>query len=1275
MQLPPSKRNVQPPERPQVAPVWLVLLMAGLVGGALWALYPRDDLQARLQAPSSDVQLSEAYLRNLLRNDPDNAELKAMLDRLIQAQGTSVTASVGSALITPETPSSWSVWESSYVSFQNAPHEPKEVKEQARLNALQKQGEIPVEQLNEAQLVYAGQAALALQDIEVAERFFQAASQLPNANLTALWDLAAKAAWGNAMYDTASAWYLKASEHEVQAAAKKEYALSAVAVLQAGNMTEEALALAEKVWTPYKAEPSVLRKLVELARAAGQTATAEKYAKQLLKLSLLQQAQSAQFAQNDAESTPSINGNAQRFFWDHELPAPSIHRLHVSDKSGPALPFDDKTYELGFFVFLENRNMEDAWRVARAAVQQAPGNLVWRRRLAEVSEWTQRPLESLHQWHQIAKTTNDGDAWKHVLRLAPGLLDDEALVDGLRYQLRSRPADLKLIREIVATYERLGQPDKAIALLENSAPSTDAGEALADLYERTGQDRKALLQWEKVFQNPQSVTAERASKAAVLALRLGEGKKSLQWLRSASQASAMDAEDTAHFLRLQAEVAEHEDSHPEALEAYMALITSEEVNPEDFDSLIELLRRENQIREATVIAKMAWDKYHSPKYFVEAMTYLAALQDWKGATPLVLSLQQEATPETRAQLRNDPTFYPLLGNYYQGLQQSAQAAVVFAEGLRRHPDSSELRQASLWSAIESNNAQALKLMLQANEQVWQQDVEMHDSLSAAYQALSLPQVAIDRYLRPRLNSHQHDFLWMMGYADALEQNQQRDEAWLIRKALLEQQRNTPHLPRSAGEMHAWLRTEAGQASVRLARARLVMAQNNGDQGMAALREILRMDLDENTEKKQFSQAATDLLIGWYQEAGEYTAVRGYLWERYARIRSKNLPLWAEISSTLAADDQREAGHLLEKHGDSISRYDRITAAAQLGDIRRAQTDAFDAQTYQHADDSLHQQLTENLLAFSDNFSLQHSARSLNELSEHHTQAGFHWALTPRWSADISATKTQRSSRDTSLLQNPSDERGIDLGLNWKDQRNTVTAKIGQRESLDTYHPKELNWEHRFDRRLRLRAEWGHELSTQETTALRLGGMKNRWGVGVSYQPTRLDTISLDYAHDKYRLQTGASIGSSKSTSLQYMHSLRTETPSLEVGAFWSTYQYSENKLSGLGNDDLKVLRYAPNPRPSSIPAGFLLPKNFRYSGLTISTNQRYSQDYTRGLQPFASLSLTHHSRDGAGYGGTLGLAGSVLGNDHLMLGINLSKSSPQAKGTTRELTLGYRLHF
>ena len=87
-----------------------------------------------------------------------------------------------------------------------------------------------------------------------------------------------------------------------------------------------------------------------------------------------------------------------------------------------------------------------------------------------------------------------------------------------------------------------------------------------------------------------------------------------------------------------------------------------------------------------------------------------------------------------------------------------------------------MRSALLWLLIDGNEVRALRDLLLRKEQAWAQDEALHDALAAAWQALSRPQVALDRYMLPRFGRNRGDFLWMMNVADALEQNQEVDRA-------------------------------------------------------------------------------------------------------------------------------------------------------------------------------------------------------------------------------------------------------------------------------------------------------------------------------------------------------------------------------------------------------------------------------------------------------------------------------------------------------------------
>lgn len=135
-----------------------------------------------------------------------------------------------------------------------------------------------------------------------------------------------------------------------------------------------------------------------------------------------------------------------------------------------------------------------------------------------------------------------------------------------------------------------------------------------------------------------------------------------------------------------------------------------------------------------------------------------------------------------------------------------------------------------------------------------------------------------------------------------------------------------------------------------------------------------------------------------------------------------------------------------------------------------------------------------------------------------------------------------------------------------------------------------------------------------------------------------------------------------------------------LGAFWSTHSYRRRDPATLGRQGLLAAqRILPPGASAAADPGFYLPENFQFYGLQAAFNMRFEEDYTRAVRPYAMVSASRHSRLGAGYGLRLGLAGNVLGPDHLSLSWGMDKSgadsASSANGLTRNLSLSYRLHF
>ncbi|GAA4420085.1 tetratricopeptide repeat protein [Acidovorax lacteus] len=1300
-----SSYSARPAERPILAPAWLITLLASLVGGGLWMLYPRQDLERRL-AQTSESALSVAYLHNLLRSDPENPQLRLLLAQRQLAHGelNEARKTLEPALQSPRPEvhrdALWALWELSYIEYQRTPDTEPQLRQQ-RMNALRAQlHALANEQWPLERQMAIMRLATQFGERQLSARISRDMAMDPDHPVEAepRYERAAREALGVGDYAGSADLYLLARRATQDPQRSRAYFLAAVRALQSGNQPREALELAQREIGDLEGDRDILIFMTELARAAGRPDVADRYVRQLLRLALARQwdtetaLQADDIAAAGVAQAGTLQPVAQRRFDDGAswlggstltlrtaASAPQTAPARPRQPQAPALPFDDRIYTLGYEVFLENGKQEDAWAVAQAAVRQQPNSLLWRERLARVSDWTQRPDVALENWLYVAQKTQRDDAWQAVLRLAPGQFDDEALVQGLRYQLRKEPGNRQLLEELVDAYERIGDPQPALELLSAQAHDADTLELFANLAERAGKPAMGLEAWRKLLAMPGENTAERAMRAAVLALLQGHADEGLRWLESSAPPTQAD-EDAADYWRLTGQLAEGRQKQALAIKAYRALLAQPDADLGDHDALIRLLLLDQPL-DAAQIAVHAWERFDQPRHVLQALTIYQNRNQWDRFAALLARIDGSPKAQRRSlsRLRQEPEFLRLVGSYHQQAGRMQEARSHFEAGLRISPESADMRQALIWLFIDGNDAVSLRTLLTLHEPRWSRDASMHDALAAAYQALSLPQTALDRYLTPRVPQHENDFLWLMNYADALDQNQQSDRAWRLRRTLMARQweslRQGPDGQRltPAQIRERWLTEESLDQTRRVARARLVLTQQRGDPAHEVLRELLRLDRDA---RQGFSNAAAETAIGWLQDASEYSAERAFLWHQYARNRSQrvNRPLWADITVALAEDDREASGRLLETFDERLPRYDRVNAARAVRDMRVAQSAAFEAQDAQYDDNPTHLQLTESLLAFSHQAKVTARNERLGGMEEQTLAENVHIAIHPRLTLQLGHESRRRVSTAQRVLIDPPQEKAFTAQWLWTHRHGESVLRVARRQSLASYTPWQIEHEQRLDHGLSVRVSLGGDLQSDESLPLRLAGMKDRASITVRLQATRRDVLALTLASERFHLQTGGLVGSSRRAWLDYLHAWRIETPSVEFGAFGSYHQFRRTDPASLGPIDQAYRRLLP-PESGPTDPGYFLPESFGYYGLQASTNVRYETEYSRALQPFAAVSRTWHTQLGPGYGLRLGLAGSVLGPDHLSIRWAIGKSGLQSLGSTRDLQVTYRLHF
>lgn len=125
--------------------------------------------------------------------------------------------------------------------------------------------------------------------------------------------------------------------------------------------------------------------------------------------------------------------------------------------------FNVEDYDLVFQVFMGSDNLNDAMRMTEAAVCQRPDLKIWTECAAQMTEWNRQLMAASNYWLTCAQLIGDDAAWQHMSCLASVFNEDHAHLAGLRYRMSRNPSDMRLLDQVIAAYERLGEPVEGLA--------------------------------------------------------------------------------------------------------------------------------------------------------------------------------------------------------------------------------------------------------------------------------------------------------------------------------------------------------------------------------------------------------------------------------------------------------------------------------------------------------------------------------------------------------------------------------------------------------------------------------------------------------------------------------------------------------------------------------------------------------------------------------------------------------------------------------------------
>lgn len=1238
--------------------------VVALAVGALVLVFPKSDLLTLLRSDldtkgrdRGNRDLSIAYLRNIIRTEPDDMGLRLLLAEKLLSGGDLPGArqvldeAQALARTSVQAQAGWDTWDLNWwqakLRLAQTRGRAGEVAEAAAelVKRLQQRAAgvtTPAQVFSMIQSAQALQAALgegtgsarsaALEQARAIVRtLLQRLLVLPGAGMADL-SRGAGMALADGQFQTAADLYFAARRKTAQRDARDTMLRQGVRALLAGGQPLAAWQAAVRETQPLPPGDELHWWLAELALAAAQPREAAAHLRNVV----------------------PVQGGAAAL--------------------AKALPL--ARLQLAWDTFGAAADLPAALAVADAALIVQPGDAVWLERRAQVSEWSGLAPQALAAWLELLRRNASEKALANVFRLSPMLFDDDALLAAWLALSSQRALSLEETSKVIDVYERLGNVDAALAFVRQlpaAQPQADAAlrerwmSLEARLLERAGRPLEAAAVLERM--RPAGLAREDAMRLAQI--YLSQGRMPLA-LRALLAARIDAAEFDGDYWDLRADIAFETGERNVALDALDRLIASGKPKSYQVERAIRIRLDAGRGEEALALAGRLY-----PRFAIDQVVYawLDGIAEQKSPVGL-RTLLAALTPAHRAKLEQSVTFLERRAGLYARLGDVALARADYTRALALRPDSAPLRVAYWWLLIDQQDVPTLRAELAARGTVARADLAYAEVLAAGWQMLDEPRMAL-ALMQPMARARASDFLWLMNYADVLERTGREAPALRVRR-------------------HAWLLAQRAALQARdrdaarqalLAQMRLAAGFAGGEQKALLWRQLgqlLVASSNPAAPDASLKRQTQELVGAWLLGEGRFDTAQRWLWEQQARRMT--VPAYQQMAVAVGQEDPQELARLLDaaepqrsqQGAGRIDPQDRLTALRLLQ--RREEAASQGAlQAMRRAEgpnDEAQELLQQDLLAAASRASVQQRSRRAGAISRSETRVDASVVMLPQLRLTVELGLARDRSRDAlQIAATPAHDRELRVGVDTRTPWGDLKAQWLVRDALATINGVYLQFTRRLSSRSVLQLEAAHNERSDESSAMAVAGARDRvaGNLNLRYGDRLEGQASL--AASRFRTQTGAALGRSVDAALTGNWYWRRDYPDVRVQV-----QLRRSVVRADGQPDAPTALLVQGGATPGVGL-FLGPSSGALSAsLGIGLAQTDPSVYSHAWRPWGEVGFeTRRTAAGQQTQGLLrlGAKGSVAGRDQLSINLDVRPGTGGLSGGdgVRELRLQYETFF
>lgn len=1063
-------------------------------------------------------------------------------------------------------------------------------------------------------------------------------------------------------YQAAAQDYFQAQDHSHTLEDKRRAFLAALTALKSGDKVALACDQAELHIDGLANDPVTLRFLIGIAREAARYDLMRKYGEALSKVISLA-----------PRYLDGPNGAIQL-----GLVSPVRLRLVASEQGGAGQQSPvTSDLDLLYHTFVESGAMADAVKTAQRALARPDADRrVWLARLAKVAEWNNQPDLALKAWQELAQKYNDAAAWKQVQRMAPQLDNDQALLAALRHAAKADPGNVQLAGQVVAAYERVGNPEGGLAFLREQGATRQMREMLATLAERSGHDDLAIAtwQWLQKHYGPSPSYALHIASLLYAQHKTDEALNALQVARKVAEQQKPPADFWSTYLSLARVLGDRSGQN----KAVAAMLEQHTATPADYANI--LYYYDGYPLDKGRIAEAAFHQTGNLAYLQQAITSYAQIRAWKRVHDLLAGL----TDADRKSMEKMPALLEARASYLQATG-NPQGALQDLRRAYQLPGGADVAgQSYLWALLSFGTRDETRRVARQMAARHGSEPGYASVLAAAMQQLNQPRRAL-AYMNMAGIPSQEDPLWLVNYASVEESLGRPELAWRIRRRawqLLAQRsefyRRT--LDGQGAMIHLGQMFRSGDVSMAL----LVSLLRNGppDGAKQAVARSILGDVPGIPSREQIASESSSakaghnhsvdaavyaLTVAWAMDGQHNDLARAWLGNRYVSEMLK--PASAQLALALMDNDKPRLSTLLAKDSSSLSASDRAQALERLGHLPAAQTEAHTALAGAPDNDQHYEDWVDLALKQQPSAGLRTEYTSVNPLETRSIFVDAGLKLTNHLGLKLRDTERFNSTSDESQLAwVPRRDEETSIALIHSDVAHRYELEVGRRDALAVQTTGLLTAAWMSDNHVNLTLQAGVNQYTDVDTLLTLGGSKDFVSAELSWDSQRDWFSSLAVERARYKTQEGLRLGTGTDFTATLGYHLQTQGTPIDLSAYVTHWGFSR----GSGPVP-EFARFMPNNETPD--ASDVMPQNNVQYGLTLTLGNDQLTTYQRAWRPYLSVSLIHDSQQGWGPGVSAGIGGSVLGRDRLgIYAMYESASRGESKRTTR-VGLYYRFFY